>query len=55
MKDYHINWILKMLFTIVLVAIAIILDKFIFLTAKEALWVMCGALCWGVWNSEVDE
>lgn len=54
MKDYHINWILKILCIIVLVVITIVLDKFVFLTAKEALWVMCGALCWGVWNSEVE-
>ena len=53
MKDYHINWILKILTIIVCIAITVILDKFIFLTAREVLWLVCGFLCWSIWDSEV--
>lgn len=55
MKDYHINWILKILTIIVCIAITVILDKFVFLTAKGVLWVICGMLVAAIWDSEVQE
>ena len=55
MKDCYIEWIPKLLSMIVMVAITIVLYKFIFLTAKEVLWLVCGFLCWAIWDSEVDE
>lgn len=54
MKDWCLEWVVKLLCIIVIVAITVILDKFVFLTAREVLWLVCGFLCWGIWDSEVE-
>lgn len=54
MNEKQINWILKISCMVVIVVITIVLDKFIFLTAKEILWLVCGFLCWSVWDNEVE-
>lgn len=54
MNDKQINWILKIIAIIVCIAITVILDRFIFLTAKGVLWVICGMLVAVIWDSEVQ-
>lgn len=54
MNDNQINWILKILAIIVCIAITVVLDKFVFLTAKGVLWVICGMLVAAIWDSEVQ-
>ena len=46
--------LVKVLCIAVLIAIAVLLDKFVFLTAKELIWLVCGVMCWSIWDSEVE-
>lgn len=54
MSDWCKVLLVKMLCIIVVVAIAIILDKFVFLTAKELIWLLCGVACYLIWEEEVE-
>ena len=54
MKDFYINWFLKILLIVIIIAITVILDKFVFLAGGELLWLICGFLCWSIWDSEVE-
>ena len=54
MNDKQVNWILKIVAIIVCVAITVLLDKFVFVTAKGVLWVICGMLVAAIWDSEVE-
>lgn len=54
MKKWCIELLMKMLCIILAIAVTIILDKFVFLTAKEVLWLLCGVMCWVIWDSEVE-
>jgi hypothetical protein len=54
MNDKQINWILKILAIVVMIAITVLLDRFVFLTAKGVLWVVCGMAVAAIWDSEVQ-
>lgn len=51
MKDKG-NLLLKVICMILCAVVFAMLDKFVFVSAKEVLWVVCGMFMSAIWNSK---